>query len=176
MIQRWRSPQMSMTLGSWMKQVYTLVPLTQCRSLLLVLKSSFQSMFQTVYHKVMLAKYCRLIWSFFYISSYTLFWSSIIWFIYKHYQKLSRNKLCCLYMSSLTIKPCYSLCCLLSMQCQDYSNTKCHLYIYNQSSHTNIYSASILYTRPRYTFINVVSYYTNLYKLSIIYTNSKQIL
>ena len=56
---------MSMTLGSWMKQVYTLVPLTQCRSLLLVLKSSFQSMFQTVYHKVMLAKYCRLIWSFF---------------------------------------------------------------------------------------------------------------
>jgi len=34
---------MSMTLGSWMKQVYTLV-----------------------YHKVMLAKYCRLIWSFFF--------------------------------------------------------------------------------------------------------------
>ena len=64
---------MSMTLGSWMKQVYTLVPLTQCRSLLLVLKSSFQSMFQTVYHKVMLAKYCRLIWSFFFfIQLYTL--------------------------------------------------------------------------------------------------------
>lgn len=157
---------MSMTLGSWMKQVYTLVPLTQCRSLLLVLKSSFQSMFQTVYHKVMLAKYCRLIWSFFFPSSYILFWSSIIWFIYKHYQKLSRNKLCCLYMSSLTIKPCYSLCCLLSMQCQDYSNTKCHhLYIYNQSSHTLVYAASILYTRPSYT-----SYQYGLLSIQI-YTN-----
>ena len=161
-----------------MKQVYTLVPFTQRWSLLLVLKSSFQSMFQTVYHKVMLAKYCRLIWSFIFIS-YILFWSSVIWFIiYNHHQKLSRNKLCSLslyYMSSL-IKPRYSLCCLLSMQCQDYSNTKCHLYVYNQSSHTTVYAASILYTRPSYTFINAVSYYTNLYKLSIIYTNSKQIL
>ncbi|CAO0791930.1 unnamed protein product [Mucor circinelloides] len=80
------------------------------------------------------------------------------------------------YMSSLTIKSCYSLCCLLSMQCQDYSNTKCHLYIYNQSSHTIVYAASILYTRPSYTFINAFSYYKNLYKLSIIYKNSKQIL
>ena len=103
---------------------------------------------------------------FFFISSYIVFWSSIIWFIYKHYyQKLSRNKLCCLYMSSLTIKPCYSLCCLLSMQCQDYSNTKCHLYIYNQSSHTIIYTVSILYTRPSYT-----SYQCGLLSIQI-YTN-----
>ena len=97
-------------------------------------------------------------------SSYTLFWPSIIWFIYNHHKKkLSKNKLCSLslyYMSSL-IKLCYPLCCLLSMQCQDYSNTKCNLYIYNQSSHTIVYAASILYTRPSYTFINAVSY---LYK------------
>ena len=107
---------------------------------------------------------------FFFISSYILFWSSIIWFIYNHHhQKLSRNKLCSLYMSSL-IKPRYSLCCLLSMQCQDYSNTKCHLYIYNRSSHTIVYAVSILYTRPSYT-----SYQCGLLFIQI-YTNSKQIL
>ena len=106
---------------------------------------------------------------FFFFISYILFWSSVIWFIYNHHQKLSRNKLCSLslyYMSSL-IKPYYSLCCLLSMQCQDYSNAKCNLYIYNQTSHTTVYAASILHTRPSYTFINAV-YYLYKFKTNII--------
>ena len=41
--------------------------------------------------------------SFFLPSSYTLFWPSIIWFIYNHHQTLPRNKLCSLSLSLLYV-------------------------------------------------------------------------
>ena len=96
-----------------MKQVYTLVPFTQRWSLLLVLKSSFQSMFQTVYHKVMLAKYCRLIWSFFhlviYSSGHPLSGSSTS--IIKSYQETScALSICHLLSSHAILCAAYSQC------------------------------------------------------------------
>ena len=100
-----------------MKQVYTLVPFTQRWSLLLVLKSSFQSMFQTVYHKVMLAKYCRLIWSFLlllviYSSGHPSSGSSKI--IIKSYQETScarfLSTICHLLSSHTILCAAYSQC------------------------------------------------------------------
>ncbi|KAL7319570.1 hypothetical protein PS15m_012289 [Mucor circinelloides] len=101
---------------------------------------------------------------FFFSSSYILFWPSIIWIIYNHLQKLSRNKLCSLSLSILChLLSSHAILCAAYSQC-NVKTTPIQNAIYTSTIDQAILLSmlSLFYTQDQaILLINAVSY---LYK------------